>query len=83
MSRLNNLFPTDETIDMVKEYIQTNHIPPDIHSPRHFEKKYSKFIVNNDDVLEYEPLHLVVVKKENIKHILADLLKNDTNVIGK
>ena len=54
MNRLNNLFPTDETIDIVKEYIQTKRIPPEIKYPTHFEKKYSKFIVNNDDKLEYE-----------------------------
>lgn len=83
MNRLNNLFPTDETIDMVKEYIQSKHIPPDIHSPQHFQKKYSKFIVNNSDELVYEPLQLIVVKKANIQHILANLLKHDKNVLGK
>ena len=83
MNRLNNLFPTDETIDIVKEYIQTKHIPPEIKSPYHFKNKYKKFILNNENKLVYEPLSLKVVKKADIKHILADLFKNDKNALGK
>jgi outer membrane protein W len=49
MNRFNNLFPTDETIDIVKEYIRTNVIPPDIHSQYHFRQKYKHFKLNNDD----------------------------------
>jgi len=49
MNRFNNLFPTHETTDMVKEYIRTNVIPPDIHSQYHFRQKYKHFKLNNDD----------------------------------
>lgn len=83
MNRLNNLFPTDETIDMVKEYIQTRVVPPEIKSAYHFRQKYKSFKVNNDGELEYEPLNLIVVKKADIEHILADLLEHDKNVLGK
>ena len=83
MNRLNNLFPTDETIDMVKEYIRTKVIPQKIKSSYHFQKKYKHFKLNNDDELLYEPLTLVVVKKANIKHILANLFKNDRNALDK
>ena len=54
MNRLNNLFPTDETIDMVKEYIRTKVIPPEIKSAYHFRQKYKHFKLNNDDELLYE-----------------------------
>jgi hypothetical protein len=83
MNRLNNLFPTDETIDMVKEYIRTKLIPPEIKSSYHFQKKYKHFKLNNDGELLYEPLKLVVVKKANIEGILANLYKNDKNALGK
>lgn len=83
MNRFNNLFPTHETTDMVKEYIRTNVIPPDIHSQYHFRQKYKHFKLNNDDELVYEPLGLVVVKKIDIGHILAELLKHDKNALGK
>jgi hypothetical protein len=35
MNRLNNLFPTDENIDMVKEYLRTKVLPPEIKSGYH------------------------------------------------
>ena len=46
MNRLNNLFPTDETIDMVKEYIRTKVIPQEIKSSYHFQKRFK---LNNDE----------------------------------
>jgi hypothetical protein len=83
MNRLNNLFPTDETIDMVKEYIRTKVIPQKkIKSSYHFQKKYKHFKLNNDDKLLYEPFTLVVVKTANIEHILANLFKIELAVLG-
>ncbi len=66
MNRLNNLFPTDETIDMVKEYKRTKVIPPEIKSSYHFQKKYKHFKLNNDDELLYEPLNISSRKKMQI-----------------
>jgi hypothetical protein len=83
MNRLNNLFPTDENIDMVKEYLRTKVLPPEIKSAYHFRQKYKHFKLNNDDELLYEPLTLVVVKRANMEHILANLFKNDKNALGK
>ncbi len=47
--------------------------------------KYTKNTISsgNNSELEYEALKLIVVKKANIKQILANNLENDTNALGK
>lgn len=78
--KLNNLFPTDESIEQVKQYL-TNNIIPDTENERKFKEKYNNFIVENDELI-FKPLNLIVVPTNEINNILNDEYHKN-NVIGK
>lgn len=81
IQKLNNIFPNDEIIDIVKHYIITQTIPDEIENKKRFIQKYKNFIVDNDKLI-YKPLNLEVVYKSNIDKILEDEY-NKNDVIGK
>lgn len=51
MNRLNNLFPDDETIDLVKELKRTGKVPDGIEHPVKFKRKYREFTLVGDDLV--------------------------------
>ena len=61
MNKLNNLFPNDETIEEVINYLKTNQLPTNSNKNR-FKEKYKQFVLN-DGHLVYQPLNLMVIKK--------------------
>ena len=81
MNKLNNIFPTDEAIDSVIHYLQTNKVPPEVNVKR-FKTKYKHFILK-DGSLIYQPLNLAVIRKDDIMKTLEALYKTDPNAFGK
>ena len=62
LNRLNNLFPTDEIISQVKDFLENGNVPEGS-SPKTFARKYKHFGLNTDHRLVYRPLELIVLKK--------------------
>ena len=81
IQKLNNYFPNDEIIDIVKKYYYSKTIPPEIKNKNRFVDKYKNFVVE-DNKLIYKPLNLEVVYKSNIDEVLEEEY-NKNDVIGK
>jgi CRISPR/Cas system-associated protein endoribonuclease Cas2 len=81
MNKLNNLFPNDDTIEEVINYLKTNQLPT-ITNEKRFKEKYKQFVLN-DGHLIYQPLNLMVIKKNDIATTLETLYKTDPNAFGK
>lgn len=71
---LNQLFPTDEKIDEIKQLLNDGMPVP---------KKYQDFAVNGDNDLVHVPTNLIVLPKAEINQELTKLYKNDVNMLGK
>lgn len=74
MMSLNQLFPTDEKIEEIKQRIRERKWLP---------IKYQDFIIDENDYLVYKPLDLVVVPQAEKEDLLTELYKNDVNMLGK
>jgi len=84
-NKFNNYFPTDQTIDEVKHYIRTKEMPATVNTTtkrKRFREKFDDFIIKNDK-LEFEPLHLVVVPKQDVPQLLEELYDRDDAGLGK
>jgi transposase InsO family protein len=82
MNKLNNLFPTDESIDEAIRYLDTGAIPSDA-NPKQCATKYKRFILNSNKQIVYKPLELVVLRKAEIQPTLKRLYHDDANAFGK
>lgn len=51
MNRLNNLFPDDDTIDLVKDLKRTGKVSGGIEHPKRFKRKYREFTLEGDDLV--------------------------------
>ena len=74
MMSLNQLFPTDEKIEEIKQRIRERKWLP---------IKYRDFIIDDNNYLVYKPLDLVVVPQAEKEDLLTELYKNDVNMLGK
>jgi len=74
MTSLNQLFPTDEKIEEIKQLIRDRKPLP---------KQYQDFKLNGEDDLVHVPLNLVVIPKADINDQLSKLYKEDVNMLAK
>jgi hypothetical protein len=74
MMSLNQLFPTDEKIEEIKQLIRKRKWLP---------IKYRDFIIDDNNYLVYKPLDLVVVPQAEKEELLTELYKDDVNMLGK
>jgi hypothetical protein len=78
-NRLNNLFPDDETIDLVKQLKQTGTVPDGIEHPVKFKRKYREFIIDRDNLVSGGR---IVVKDAEKNDVLKNLY-NSPDGVGK
>ena len=79
MNRLNNIFPDDETIDLVKELKRTGKVPNGVEHPKRFKAKYREFeLVGGDLVGDGR-----VVVKEADKEATLKALYDSPHGVGK
>jgi hypothetical protein len=71
---LNQLFPTDDKINEIKDLIRDG---------KQLPKKYRDFQLNGDDDLVYVPLNLIVIPKAEIEQELTKLYRDDVNMLAK
>ena len=71
---LNQLFPTDDKINEIKELIRNG---------KQLPKKYREFQLNSDDDLVYVPLNLIVIPKAEVEQELTKLYRDDVNMLAK
>jgi len=83
MNKLNNIFPDNESVNQVINYLKTKQIPDGVPSIKRFKDKYKHFELGKDGTLIYKPLGLIVVKPSDIHHTLDKLYKEDPNAFGK
>jgi hypothetical protein len=74
---LNNLFESDEVIDLVKQMKRTGKVPPQIDRPKRFKRKYKDFDLEGEDLV-YDGR--VVVKKADTQATLKNLYDSKDGV---
>lgn len=83
---LNNLFPTDDTIDEVKHFIRKQEFPDIVNTKqkqKRFLEKYKDFVIKDGSKLVFKPLNLLVVPKSDAERTLERIYKKDDAGLGK
>ena len=81
MNRLNNLFPDDESYEILHTYLKTKKLPEHIiRSKTKFVEKYKGFKLKDNKIFYHD---LEVVKKSDVQDKLTEIFSTDKNVIAK
>ena len=74
---------SDDNIEILKKYFQSNVIPPEVKSRyrKKFVENYENFILEGNDIY-YKPLHLKVVPESQKEMVLKKIYQNPDEGLG-